>query len=297
MNDPTGLGLVPMVIEQSGRGERAYDIYSRLLKERVVFLVGPGQRRDGQPDRGADAVPRVREPRQGHPLLHQLAGRRRCRRAWRSTTRCSSSSPTCRRCASGWRRAWARSCWPRAPRASASRCRTRRVMIHQPSGGFQGQVSDIESHAQYVDRPQAPVHRADGQVHRPDGRAGRARPRSRQFPLGRSGHGVRYRSTRSCRTGCRARKVNLRFADEVPHRSLNGRQIFRRQASLLLLLRQEPARGAEAHRRPVGVHLRRVHRALQRHHPRRGRRLRGRARRPQQAADAARDPRRSSTST
>lgn len=35
------LGLVPMVIEQSGRGERAYDIYSRLLRERVVFLVGP----------------------------------------------------------------------------------------------------------------------------------------------------------------------------------------------------------------------------------------------------------------
>lgn len=39
--DPQGLGLVPMVIEQSGRGERAYDIYSRLLRERVVFLVGP----------------------------------------------------------------------------------------------------------------------------------------------------------------------------------------------------------------------------------------------------------------
>jgi ATP-dependent Clp protease protease subunit len=39
--EPQGLGLVPMVVEQSGRGERAYDIYSRLLKERVVFLVGP----------------------------------------------------------------------------------------------------------------------------------------------------------------------------------------------------------------------------------------------------------------
>ena len=39
--EPQGLGMVPMVIEQSGRGERAYDIYSRLLKERVVFLVGP----------------------------------------------------------------------------------------------------------------------------------------------------------------------------------------------------------------------------------------------------------------
>ena len=38
---PQGLGLVPMVIEQSGRGERAFDIYSRLLKERVIFLVGP----------------------------------------------------------------------------------------------------------------------------------------------------------------------------------------------------------------------------------------------------------------
>ena len=39
--DTQGLGMVPMVIEQSGRGERSYDIYSRLLKERVIYLVGP----------------------------------------------------------------------------------------------------------------------------------------------------------------------------------------------------------------------------------------------------------------
>jgi ATP-dependent Clp protease, protease subunit len=39
--EPRDIGLIPMVIEQSGRGERAYDIYSRLLKERVIFLVGP----------------------------------------------------------------------------------------------------------------------------------------------------------------------------------------------------------------------------------------------------------------
>ena len=39
--DTPALGMVPMVIEQSGRGERSYDIYSRLLKERVIFLVGP----------------------------------------------------------------------------------------------------------------------------------------------------------------------------------------------------------------------------------------------------------------
>ena len=38
---PENLGLVPMVVEQSGRGERAYDIYSRLLKERIIFMVGP----------------------------------------------------------------------------------------------------------------------------------------------------------------------------------------------------------------------------------------------------------------
>ena len=41
MQDPQALGMVPIVIEQSGRGERAYDIYSRLLRDRVVFLVGP----------------------------------------------------------------------------------------------------------------------------------------------------------------------------------------------------------------------------------------------------------------
>ncbi|KQN69315.1 MULTISPECIES: ATP-dependent Clp endopeptidase proteolytic subunit ClpP [unclassified Duganella] len=39
--DTQALGLIPMVVEQSGRGERSYDIYSRLLKERVIFLVGP----------------------------------------------------------------------------------------------------------------------------------------------------------------------------------------------------------------------------------------------------------------
>ena len=39
--DTNGLGMVPMVIETSGRGERAYDIYSRLLRERIIFLVGP----------------------------------------------------------------------------------------------------------------------------------------------------------------------------------------------------------------------------------------------------------------
>ena len=42
MRDPQALGMVPMVIEQSGRGERAYDIYSRLLRDRVVFVLSFG---------------------------------------------------------------------------------------------------------------------------------------------------------------------------------------------------------------------------------------------------------------
>ena len=74
--DPVGLGLIPMVVEQSGRGERSYDIYSRLLKERVVFLVGPVT--DVTANLIVTSTPRVV----------------RSRRAWRSTTPCSSSSRT-----------------------------------------------------------------------------------------------------------------------------------------------------------------------------------------------------------
>ena len=62
MDQPMGLGLIPMVIEQSGRGERAYDIYSRLLKERVVFLVGPvtTRRRTSSSRRCCSSSPRTR---------------------------------------------------------------------------------------------------------------------------------------------------------------------------------------------------------------------------------------------
>jgi len=76
--ETTGLGMVPIVIETSGRGERAYDIYSRLLRASgSSSWLGPRDRPDGQPRRCADALSREREPRQGHPSLHQLAGRAR----------------------------------------------------------------------------------------------------------------------------------------------------------------------------------------------------------------------------
>ena len=86
-----------MVIETSGRGERAYDIYSRLLRERIIFLVGPVN------DQTANLVVaqllflESENPDKDISPLHQLARRLGQRRAWRSTTRCSSSSPTSRR--------------------------------------------------------------------------------------------------------------------------------------------------------------------------------------------------------
>ena len=72
--------LVPMVVEQTARGERSFDIYSRLLNDRVVFLGGQVDEEIGQPDRRPARPPGVRRPRQGHPPLHQLAGRLDLRR-------------------------------------------------------------------------------------------------------------------------------------------------------------------------------------------------------------------------
>ena len=68
--------LVPTVIETTSRGERAYDIYSRLLRERIVFLGTAIDDQVDQPGRGPAAVPRVRGPGQADQPLHQLAGRR-----------------------------------------------------------------------------------------------------------------------------------------------------------------------------------------------------------------------------
>ena len=77
MRDPvdTYMNLVPMVVEQTNRGERAYDIYSRLLKERIIFITGPVE--DGMATLvvRAAAVPRGGEPEEGNLHVHQLAGR------------------------------------------------------------------------------------------------------------------------------------------------------------------------------------------------------------------------------
>ena len=116
--------LIPMVVEQIEPG-----------RARLRHLLAPAQgqhhlprprdrRRRRQPDHRPDALPRGREPREGHLPLHQLARAARSAPAWRSTTPCSTSSPTSPPTAWGRRRRWRPCCWRRAPRASGRCCPT-----------------------------------------------------------------------------------------------------------------------------------------------------------------------------
>jgi ATP-dependent Clp protease protease subunit len=146
---PQGLGMIPMVIEQSGRGERAYDIYSRLLKERVVFLVGPVE------DMGANLIVaqllflESENPDKDISLyINSPGGSVTAGLAIYDTmqfikpevsTLCvgQAASMGAFLLAAGAKEK--RFCLPNS-----------RVMIHQPSAGFQGQASDIEIHAKEV---------------------------------------------------------------------------------------------------------------------------------------------------
>ncbi|MBL8486530.1 MAG: ATP-dependent Clp endopeptidase proteolytic subunit ClpP [Rhodocyclaceae bacterium] len=143
------LGLVPMVIETSGRGERAYDIYSRLLRERVVFLVGPVN------DVTANLVVaqllflESENPDQDVYLyINSPGGSVTAGLAIYDTmqfikpdvsTLCigQAASMGAFLLAAGAKEK--RFCLPNS-----------RVMIHQPMGGFQGQASDIEIHAKEI---------------------------------------------------------------------------------------------------------------------------------------------------
>ncbi len=146
---PNGLGLIPMVIEQSGRGERAYDIYSRLLKERVIFLVGPIH------DSMANVIvaqllflESENPDKDIHLYINSPGGSVSSGMAMYDTmqfikpdvstlcTGLAASMGAFLLCAGAKGK---RFCLPNS-----------RVMIHQPSGGFSGQASDIEIHAKEV---------------------------------------------------------------------------------------------------------------------------------------------------
>ena len=140
----------PMVVEQTNRGERGYDLPSRLLKERIIFVTGPIEDHDGGVDLHAAALLRVREPEERDLHVHQLAGGRGDRRAWRSTTPCSSSARRSPPCASARRPPWARCCLRPAPPACATRCPTPASWCISPPAASPGQASDIERHAEDI---------------------------------------------------------------------------------------------------------------------------------------------------
>jgi ATP-dependent Clp protease, protease subunit len=147
--EPQALGMVPMVIEQSGRGERAYDIYSRLLKERVVFLVGPVNEvtanlivaqllflESENPDK--DIYFYINSP--GGSVSAGLAIYDTMQFIKPDvSTLCIGQAASMGAFLLGAGQKGKRFVLPNS-----------RVMIHQPMGGFQGQASDIEIHAREI---------------------------------------------------------------------------------------------------------------------------------------------------
>ena len=159
--------LVPMVVEQTARGERAFDIYSRLLKERIIFLTGPVFDEVSAADLRPAAVPGEREPEQGHLLLHQQPGRRGVGRPGDLRHHAIHPQPGEHRLhrPGGSMGSLLLSAGAKGKRFALPNAR---VMVHQPSGGAQGQATDIEIQAQEIlhappaaERDLCPAHRPD----------------------------------------------------------------------------------------------------------------------------------------
>lgn len=147
--NPQSLGLVPMVVEQSGRGERAYDIYSRLLKERVVFLVGPVN------DTTANLIvaqmlflESENPDKDIYFYINSPGGSVTAGMAIYDTMQFikPSVSTLCIGQAASMG-AFLLAAGEKGKRFSLPNSR---IMIHQPLGGFQGQASDIEIHAREI---------------------------------------------------------------------------------------------------------------------------------------------------
>jgi ATP-dependent Clp protease protease subunit len=148
-SDPRALGLVPVVVEQTARGERSFDIFSRLLKERVVFLVGPVD------DHVANLVvaqllflESENPDKDIHFYINSPGGSVTAGLAIYDTmqfirpevsTMCVGQAASMGALLLAGGAAGKRFCLPHS-----------RIMIHQPLGGFQGQASDIDIHAREI---------------------------------------------------------------------------------------------------------------------------------------------------
>ncbi len=149
MSAPQGLGLIPMVIEQSGRGERAYDIYSRLLKERVVFLVGAVEENAANLVVAQMLFLESENPDKDiHFYINSPGGSIAAGMAIYDTMQFIKPdvSTTCIGMAASMG-AFLLAAGAKGKRFALPNST---VMIHQPLGGFQGQASDIEIHAKYI---------------------------------------------------------------------------------------------------------------------------------------------------
>jgi ATP-dependent Clp protease protease subunit len=147
--DPSGLGLIPMVIETSGRGERAYDIYSRLLKERVIFLVGPVTEASAYlivaqlvflESENAD--------KDIHFYINSPGGLVSAGMAVYDTMQ--YIKPDVSTLCIGQAASMGSLLLTAGAKGKRFCLANSRVMIHQPLGGFQGQASDIEIHAKEI---------------------------------------------------------------------------------------------------------------------------------------------------
>ena len=146
---PTGLGYIPMVIEQSGRGERAYDIYSRLLKERVIFLVGPVN------DQSANLVVaqllflESENPDKDIALyINSPGGSVYAGMAIYDTMR--FIKPDVSTLCTGLAASMGAFLLAAGAKGKRFSLPNSRIMIHQPSGGAQGQASDIQIQAREI---------------------------------------------------------------------------------------------------------------------------------------------------
>jgi ATP-dependent Clp protease protease subunit len=143
------MNLIPMVVEQSPRGERAYDIYSRLLKERIIFL-GSGVNDDVSNVIVAQLLFLEAEDPDKDITFYINSPGGRSPPAWPFTIPCSLSnviSPP-----SAWARPlpWVLCCWLPVLNGKRYALPNARIMIHQPMGGFQGQATDIDIHAREI---------------------------------------------------------------------------------------------------------------------------------------------------
>ncbi len=149
MIEPQDSGLVPMVVETSGRGERAYDIYSRLLKERIIFLVGPIN------DHVANLVVaqllflESENPEKDiHLYINSPGGSISAGMAIYDTMQ--FIKPQVSTMCIGMAASMGAFLLQAGEKGKRYALPNSTVMIHQPLGGFQGQASDIEIHAKYI---------------------------------------------------------------------------------------------------------------------------------------------------